>query len=105
MPPVKLHYRQKPDGSPPILQAEPDPVEVKTGDTLTFALGEVPSNVAGFTVTIHSDKFVPPTVTSSEKGVEVVEAVAANYDCQLVDSNKNVVESRKGGGKIKPGGG
>ncbi len=92
-----------------VFKANPDPVFVKPGDTVTFQLGSgAPSNSA-FTVTIHDRTFFsgPGGDGSHAKTVVVtvtkpLPAAGQDYDCELRDSSGKIL-SKSGGGQ--PGGG
>ena len=86
-------------------QADPDPVRVRQGDTLSFQLGAVPPN-SKFTVKMQDPNlFSTGGVHDSQTKVEVRRAVSTKYHCQLLDHNGKVVaesSEHKPGGGIEP---
>lgn len=96
--PVTLNYTA--DGFKP----DPDPVLVREGDTISFALGVAPPN-SKFKIKMDPDLFSVGEVHDKHTRVEVLRAASTTYHCQLLDQHDRVLdestEKRPGGG-IEP---
>ena len=86
---LRLNYGL--DGS---FRPDKDELRVKTGDTITFQLGDAPPN-SRFRVTANdAASFSPAEVSDNRTTVTVVKAVDSAFRCQLFDPAGNLL-SRK----------
>jgi len=87
-------------------QPDPDPLLVKSGDTISFQLGVAPPSCT-FKITMNDPRyFSAAEASNSSPSLTVVAAAVTTYGCQLLDAGGNLLSGSGqpgGGGHVRPG--